>query len=98
MWYVVSTPNNLDPDEEEVWECPINWLQEETIYYPPSTTKSGKKILDLIKKKASPEENWEKIKNFKIISSKDGISAFCKYIYIFFFYNLFSNILIKFLF
>lgn len=79
MFFVISTPHPEDPEEEEVWECPTNWIKDNILYFPNSSKKIQKKTLVLIKSRTEPSCDWSKTKIFKIVTSKDGKSKFGKY-------------------
>lgn len=78
MWYVISTPHPNDENEEEIWECPSNWVINNIVFYP-NNKGSRRSLLDQIKRKDEPQPDWFKTTAFKFIKNKDGISTFGKF-------------------
>lgn len=76
MWYVISTTDPNEPDEEEIWECPSNWIVNDMVHYPTIDKKSRKSLLDLIKRKVEPQQDWIKTSRYKFIATKEGITSF----------------------
>lgn len=76
MWYVISTPDPNEPEEEEIWECPTNWIVNGLLHYPRDGHKSRKYLLDKIKRREEPQIDWVKTSTFMFIKSKEGISSF----------------------
>lgn len=82
MWFVLSTPDPYNVELEEVWECPTNWIKLSILHYPGNTKKSRPNLLDLVKKRVEPEADWIITKNFKFISTPEGITEFRKLKYL----------------
>ncbi|KAL5278626.1 hypothetical protein ACFFRR_003325 [Megaselia abdita] len=76
MWYVISTPDPNDPEDEQIWECPSNWIVNRVLHYPEEGKKSRKSLLDKIKQKEEPQASWIKTSIFKFIKTKEGVSVF----------------------
>lgn len=82
MWYVVGTPHPNEAGEEEIWECPSNWIINGMVHYPNNGNTSRRSLLDLIKRKEEPEHDWVKTSKFKFIKTKEGKSTFGNLTYI----------------
>lgn len=80
MWYVLSTPNPDDPEQETLWECPDNWIINNILHYPEAGTKSKRTLLDRIKKKEEPQASWVKTSIYKFIKNSEGGSIFGKHL------------------
>lgn len=83
MWYVLSTPDPNNPEQEEIWECPANWIKSNILHYPDNSKKSRQSLLNLVKGCVEPESDWITTNNFKHISTLEGISQFSKSTYSF---------------
>lgn len=77
MWFVLSTPDPINPEEKEIWECPSNWIKSNILHYPPNS-KKGRHVLELVKKRVEPEDDWIITKNFDYIGTEDGSVEFRK--------------------
>lgn len=79
MWFVLSTPNLNNPDEEEVWECPTNWITYNILSYPSNPIKGRLNFMNLVKKRTEPEDSWTNTENYNILATPEGYQEFCKY-------------------
>lgn len=78
MWFVISTPNYSNPDEEEVWECPTNWIKSNILSYPEAPKKGRLNLLFMVKNRLEPEDDWIITKKYKFILASDGRKEFCE--------------------
>lgn len=78
MWFVLITPDSFNASDEEVWECPTNWIKYNILHYPAIPSKGRINFLDFVKRRVEPQEDWIITKSYKIIKSADGSEEFCK--------------------
>lgn len=81
MWYVVSTADENNPEEEQIWECPANWIINNILHYPVDGKKSRRSLLDRIKHQEDPQADWVKTSAYRFIKTQDGVSIFGNTIY-----------------
>lgn len=80
MWFVVSTPDENSLDDEQIWECPANWIINNVLHYPPDDGKKSRKtLLERIKQQEAPKSDWVKTSIYKFVKTKEGVSTFGKY-------------------
>lgn len=75
MWYVAATPNEENPEEEDFFVCPKNWIVENILYWPPTSElpknslAKAKAIRGMMKSNDFPYTTWDKIHNFRLVKN-----------------------------
>ncbi|KAL5289756.1 hypothetical protein ACFFRR_009651 [Megaselia abdita] len=75
MWNVAATPNEENPEEEDFFVCPKNWIVNRVLYWPPAsdlpknTMSRAKEIRRMMKSTVIPGKNWDVIRNFRLVKN-----------------------------